>query len=447
MKTFTTALVVALIATACSSTPTESDERNAAPASIALIEVPDVVGRTLDYAEGVVSNIDLVLVVESVENPDVEPGIVFEQLPVAGSQVTPATPFVARVSAEASATTTSTTVTSTSITPTTIEATTTTGDTGPETTAGMDSEIDEEIILKSIYAWGQSESARALQALLGLEEDGYYGNATRIAHIAELESRDLSITDVPPVPAVIVTTTRAATTTTTPTTTTSCTAQEPKEPRDLSATRTADGEVTFSWVPNLGGAAETYRVDYRIYGTSTWTRNTGLTPTSTSFVATGLTNDVQYEWSTQARNCAGYEWALAQRVTPLQYPYAGNLSDPPVAICWEGWDPENPTAGTWFYSVGLPAETGGTPILKYELRWQASGEWYNWEWSTVEPPPFSWQSSFADSGTSEFNQEMHLYIKVTNIEGYTGWGDAAVYDFTLRNALEDSADGSGCVYG
>ena len=59
--------------------------------------------------------------------------------------------------------------------------------------------LEEEILLTD-YSWGQSGAASALQLLLGLEEDGYYGNITRNAHIQELELRGLSTGGVPVAP-------------------------------------------------------------------------------------------------------------------------------------------------------------------------------------------------------------------------------------------------------
>ena len=71
--------------------------------------------------------------------------------------------------------------------------------------------LEEEILLTD-YSWGQSGAASALQLLLGLEEDGYYGNITRNAHIQELELRGLSTGGVPVAPttnAPVVPTTNA----------------------------------------------------------------------------------------------------------------------------------------------------------------------------------------------------------------------------------------------
>jgi len=109
------------------------------------------------------------------------------------------------------ATTTPSTTTTTTTTTTTLNAATTVTEEDPPLTTEVDEqalleeafleeELMEEAILSSEYSWGQSEEAKDLQAVLGLEADGYYGNRTREAHITELESRELSIENVPSEP-------------------------------------------------------------------------------------------------------------------------------------------------------------------------------------------------------------------------------------------------------
>ena len=101
-------------------------------------------------------------------------------------------------------TTTSTTSTSTTTT-TTAPASTTTTTTAPP--------IDEEAVLLASYPWGPSDEAVILQTVPGIAADGWYGGGTRNAHLAELEARGLSTTNVPPVP---TTTTAPPTAPTTP---------------------------------------------------------------------------------------------------------------------------------------------------------------------------------------------------------------------------------------
>ncbi len=62
------------------------------------------------------------------------------------------------------------------------------------------SESDIVTILIDTYLWGQSQKAEALQEVLGLTADGFYGSGTRTAHLAELQSRGLSTAGVPDVP-------------------------------------------------------------------------------------------------------------------------------------------------------------------------------------------------------------------------------------------------------
>ena len=101
-------------------------------------------------------------------------------------------------------TTTSTTSTSTTTTTAAPASTTTTTTAAP---------IDEEAVLLASYPWGPSDEAVVLQTVLGIAADGWYGGGTRNAHLAELEARGLSTTNVPPVP---TTTTAPPTAPTTP---------------------------------------------------------------------------------------------------------------------------------------------------------------------------------------------------------------------------------------
>ncbi len=81
-------------------------------------------------------------------------------------------------------------------------------------------------MLTASYSWGRSSEAVELQQVLGVEADGWYGPATRAAHLAENDARGLPVDAVATAPttttttAPATTTTVAATTTTAPATTT-----------------------------------------------------------------------------------------------------------------------------------------------------------------------------------------------------------------------------------
>jgi len=65
---------------------------------------------------------------------------------------------------------------------------------------------EAEAVLIASYQWGPSSIAEALQAVLGIEADGWYGNGTRAAHVAALEERGLPTDGVPNVPTTTTTT-------------------------------------------------------------------------------------------------------------------------------------------------------------------------------------------------------------------------------------------------
>ena len=90
-------LVVTLLpVTACSEddTPGELFDATAQPV---LTEVPYLVGKTAQFAAGVLSTIGSPAVVERVEGLDGIPEIVVEQVPAAGTLVTLGSPVVIRV--------------------------------------------------------------------------------------------------------------------------------------------------------------------------------------------------------------------------------------------------------------------------------------------------------------------------------------------------------------
>ena len=124
--------------------------------------------------------------------------------------------------------------------PTAVTTTAAPGDAADDavTTPTVPVGLDENTILTATYQWGPSDPAIILQELLGIQADGWYGNGTRGAHLAELEARDLDTSGVPSPPTTTTevaaddatddgaddaTTTTEATTTTTEATTTTTT--------------------------------------------------------------------------------------------------------------------------------------------------------------------------------------------------------------------------------
>ena len=96
----------------------------------------------------------------------------------------------------AAAATTTVAPATTTIAPATTEVPTTTEADAPEPV-----DDGEAAVLTAVYEWGPSDETVALQELLGIEADGWYGSDTQAAHIAELESQDLGTDNVPVEPA------------------------------------------------------------------------------------------------------------------------------------------------------------------------------------------------------------------------------------------------------
>jgi len=151
----------------------------------------------------------VVIIAARVAEPSVRPIL----YPASVSPATTVVPAPAEASAGAASATTTTTTAAPSTTTVAPVATTTT------TTTTTVAPVDEVAVLTAPYAWGPSVDAVLLQEVLGVSADGWYGPATRVAHLAENEARGLSVDGVPAPPTTTTTAAPATTTTTTTTTT------------------------------------------------------------------------------------------------------------------------------------------------------------------------------------------------------------------------------------
>jgi hypothetical protein len=111
--------------------------------------------------------------------------------------------------------------------------------------------LNEEAILTATYEWGPSDPALILQELLGVTADGWYGNGTRAAHVAELGARGLSTGGVPSPP----TTTAAPETTEAPAETTETTEAPAETTEAPTETTEAPAETTEAPVETTTTAA------------------------------------------------------------------------------------------------------------------------------------------------------------------------------------------------
>ena len=107
------------------------------------------------------------------------------------------------------------------------------------------SETEVGFILTAVYSWGPSSMAEALQKVLGVVADGWYGNQTRLAHLTVLEARGLP-TDGVPVPP---TATTEATTEGEATIEGEVTTEAPAEGETTTTEAPAEGETTTTEAP------------------------------------------------------------------------------------------------------------------------------------------------------------------------------------------------------
>ena len=176
----------------------------------------------------------VVIIAARVAEPSVRPTLY-------PASVSPATTVVlapAETSAGAASATTTTTTAAPSTTTAAPVATTTT------TTTTTAAPVDEVAVLTGPYAWGPSVDAVLLQEVLGVTADGWYGPATREAHLAENEARGLSVDGVPAPPTTTTTAAPATTTTTTTTTTTVAPTTTVASTTTIASTTTAPASTT-----------------------------------------------------------------------------------------------------------------------------------------------------------------------------------------------------------
>jgi len=101
--------------------------------------------------------------------------------------------------------------------------------------------LNEDAILTASYNWGPSDPALILQEMLGITPDGWYGNGTRAAHVAELEARGLDTDGVPSPPTTTTAAPAETTTTETPAETTAAPAETTTTEAPAETTTTAAG--------------------------------------------------------------------------------------------------------------------------------------------------------------------------------------------------------------
>ena len=281
-----------------------------------LTEVPSVVGKTVQFAAGVLSTIGSPAVVERIDSLDGIPDTVVEQIPAAGTLVTLGSPVVIRVpgveadkwtpetdapddggaaesleaddesAAAAEPSSTTATPTATTASPPTTSVAPVTSSTVqvavavPSTVAATDPPattqavaaststvpvvtttafaVPASAVLTAAFVWGENSTrVRLLQQVLGASVDGIYGAGTRSTHLTALSARGLSTAGVPALPSAATTTVATPATTTaapatTTTTTTTTTTAAPATTTTTTTTTAAPVTTTTIYNRSLG---------------------------------------------------------------------------------------------------------------------------------------------------------------------------------------------------
>jgi len=192
-----------------------------------------------------------------------------------------------------------------------------------------------------VYSWfDDSDDVAALQALLGVADDGVYGRVTLDAHRAALVAAGLSTDHLPNVSA-------------------------PHAPGDVAASEYGDESSTVSWTEadhNHGSSVYDYIVEYSTDGL-TWTTFDDGVGTDTEVTVTGLTNGTSYTFRVSAVN-----WYAASNPSLSGAVLAATVPDAVTglgAVWYEGAQ----STLSW----AAPADSGGLAITDYIVEYSTDG--------------------------------------------------------------------------
>ena len=144
----------------------------------------------------------------------------------------------------------------------------------------------------------------------------------------------------------------------------------PGAPANLTATA-GDGQVALSWGAPADGGSQILRYEYRYarsgvaYGDS-WTTVSGA-GNARSVTVSNLTNGTEYRFQVRAVNSVGDGTAAEVRATPGRAPSAptgvtARVESETITVKW-----------------GMPADTGGSDITGYQVRYRMNGSgWSSW---------------------------------------------------------------------
>ena len=192
----------------------------------------------------------------------------------------------------------------------------------------------------------------------------------------------------------------------------------PGAPANLTATG-GDEQVALSWGAPADGGSQIIRYEYR-YGAvgqtyGEWTTVSGG-GSARSLTVTGLTNGTEYGFQVRAVNSIGEGPASEDTATPGRAPtmptgLTAGVESETITVMW-----------------GMPADTGGSAITGYQVRYRMSGgAWRNW--MAVEGGASA--TSYTIMGlTNGIGYE----IAVRAVNGI-GAGDAAMTEATPMEAL------------
>ncbi len=133
-------------------------------------------------------------------------------------------------------------------------------------------------------------------------------------------------------------------------------ASVPATPTGLTATA-GDTQVVLSWTNPSDTSITSYQ--YQI-DTGSWTTITGSSSTTTSYTATGLTNNTSYKFGIRAVNSTGNSTAATVTATPIPPVPAvpsgltATAGDTQITLAWD--NPSNSTITSYQYRIG----TSGT---------------------------------------------------------------------------------------
>ena len=200
------------------------------------------------------------------------------------------------------------------------------------------------------------------------------------------------------------------------------TADVPNTPRDFSGTP-AVREIALSWTApdHCGEGIDNYHYQYRVRGTSGWTRGT---TTSTGVTLTGLAHATQYDLEVKAENDNGFGSSASTSATTPPRPH---VNRPPVLDDYSATVAEGPNRTVGTYTATDP--DAGDAITSWTLDPASRSSF------TLSPSDDMWSATLAFSMDPDHEARESYSVRIT-VADRAGATDTGTIRITVSNVIE-----------